>query len=352
MGCVAPVVGFQRYRILFSLIMLFAFSAETSRSVEPSDKTDPPTESEITVLELSPARIAVASFTELGEGFPATFGEIVTELMITEMINRHRFTVVERSRLDVVLEELGWQTDGHVDDATAVTAGKQLGATIIITGTVMRIGETYTLAARFLDVATGEAFLASSREVDTPNDITVEIPEIAKEFIKKLDGVSESLFNEAKGLLTRGRIETGQERLEQLMIRFPRSPVVPDALIELAHINMGDFQYYDATERLNILIDTFPTHRRSGEALYLLAECYYLTVFPPPEATLALLHDLDRIVDVFAGSDDPLEAVRTKAAVARKAQELYRTALEVDKRTSHKKAIKTRLKKLAEFVGS
>jgi curli biogenesis system outer membrane secretion channel CsgG len=48
--------------------------------------------------------------------------------------------VVERSRLDAVRRELNLQYSGEVDDASAASLGKFLGAQAVITGSLTPLG--------------------------------------------------------------------------------------------------------------------------------------------------------------------------------------------------------------------
>jgi len=80
--------------------------------------------------------------------------EFVIEELTYLLVNTRKFTVVDRKSLDSVMAEQRFQMSGDVDDNTAVSIGKMLGASIVITGTVGGSGSTRRLSVKALDVTT------------------------------------------------------------------------------------------------------------------------------------------------------------------------------------------------------
>jgi hypothetical protein len=91
----------------------------------------------------------------------------VAEFVIGEipylLVESKKFKVVDRSSLDKVRAEQGFQISGDVDDNTAISIGKMAGASIVITGSVSGSGATRRLRLQALDVQTVE-ILASASE--------------------------------------------------------------------------------------------------------------------------------------------------------------------------------------------
>lgn len=73
-----------------------------------------------------------------------------------QMVNSRKFKVVDRKTVDQIKREQQFQLSGDVDDDAAVSIGKMLGATIVITGTVNVIGTTQRIVIKALDVQTAE----------------------------------------------------------------------------------------------------------------------------------------------------------------------------------------------------
>jgi TolB-like protein len=122
-------------------------------------------------------RVAILDFRAIGA--PAQFGEAVAENLRNALVEGKQFTVVERSQIDKAIKEQAFGQSGLVDAKQAVTLGKLVGAKIIVVGSVTKIGQTYTVNARFIDVQTGEATEARSLKTQNEDDIAAVVDEIA-----------------------------------------------------------------------------------------------------------------------------------------------------------------------------
>jgi curli biogenesis system outer membrane secretion channel CsgG len=63
-------------------------------------------------------------------------GEGISDMLVTELVNSGRFSVVERERLDEVLQEQNLAREGVVNAATAARIGRVLGVQLFVFGTV------------------------------------------------------------------------------------------------------------------------------------------------------------------------------------------------------------------------
>jgi len=72
------------------------------------------------------------------------------------LFTSRRFVIVDRIRLDQIRHEQHLHISGEVDDASAVSIGHILGASIVITGSVGDDARGGWLALRALDVRTGQ----------------------------------------------------------------------------------------------------------------------------------------------------------------------------------------------------
>lgn len=87
-------------------------------------------------------------------------GEIVAEWLITSLVNTGRFEVVERAQLQKILKEQQMGMTGMVNQETAAKVGELLGVKVIITGSVIQIGNTYDVNARLINVEDGSILKA------------------------------------------------------------------------------------------------------------------------------------------------------------------------------------------------
>jgi TolB-like protein len=122
-------------------------------------------------------RVAILDFKAIGA--PKQFGEAVAENLRNALVEGKQFTVVERSQIDKAIKEQAFGQSGLVDAKQAVTLGKLVGAKIIVVGSVTKIGSTYSVNARFIDVQTGEATEARSLKTQHEDDIAAVVDEIA-----------------------------------------------------------------------------------------------------------------------------------------------------------------------------
>jgi len=99
-------------------------------------------------------KMAVLDFKTVGDS--RELGNGAAEILRTTLLETGRYIVVERDMLNQVLKEQKLGTSGAVNQTTAVGIGKILGAQVVAVGSVVKLGETYTLNIRFVDVGTGE----------------------------------------------------------------------------------------------------------------------------------------------------------------------------------------------------
>jgi len=86
----------------------------------------------------------------------AAIGKGIADLLIGDLAAGANIRVVERDRIQALLDEQKLTRDGHIDQETAVRLGKLLGARHMITGGFMSTGSQMVLTARTIDVETRE----------------------------------------------------------------------------------------------------------------------------------------------------------------------------------------------------
>ncbi|MCK5404527.1 MAG: hypothetical protein KAI75_04825 [Desulfobulbaceae bacterium] len=108
-------------------------------------------------------KIAVIDFELQGEGFEtADMGSIVAEWFITALVKDGRFEVIERGLLKKILDEQKLGMSGVVDEQSATKIGKLLGVKVIISGSVMKLGEQTEVNARIIDVESASIIAAEN----------------------------------------------------------------------------------------------------------------------------------------------------------------------------------------------
>ena len=80
----------------------------------------------------------------------------IMELLATDLAGNPKFRVVERERVQKVLEEQNLTKSGSIDPATAVRLGKMLGAQYAIYGGFMNTGKQMVLTLHSTDMETSQ----------------------------------------------------------------------------------------------------------------------------------------------------------------------------------------------------
>jgi hypothetical protein len=104
------------------------------------------------------AIVSIASDSNVDSNF------ILEELTLA-FVNSGRFIVVDRQTLNMIRAELNFQFSGEVSDETALSIGRFIGASVIITGMVSGNGEMRRLRLRALDVQTAQILAMSAEKI-------------------------------------------------------------------------------------------------------------------------------------------------------------------------------------------
>jgi TolB-like protein len=202
--------------------------------------------------------VAVLDFESIGsEEF---LGRGVSEIMRTELVGTKKFRVVERSQMKKALEEQKLHLTGIIDDKTAVEVGKLVGADFIVVGSVVKIGNSYTINSRMIDVKTGEAKLG--RNV-TGNNIDL-LTNMSRELIESLFGAGPS---KPKAQLR----EIKPEAPKATEPRLQEDREKPRAIFESKitwDFETGDLRGWTSTGEAFVFQPTYrdnPTARRRGQ---------------------------------------------------------------------------------------
>jgi ankyrin repeat protein len=139
--------------------------------------------------------IAISDF--ISQGVKQSEAGIVTEQLRAELHKTSKFRIVERSQMQEILKEQGFQQTGCTSDACAVEVGQLLGVRDIVVGTLGIAGSYTILSARIIDVQTGEVFVNETVRASGGIDKMIEggIREIASKLVAGFSkAINEALF--------------------------------------------------------------------------------------------------------------------------------------------------------------
>lgn len=152
----------------------------------------------ITLLMLAPASaqeetetkivIAAADFqNNTGESEFDHLSKAIPSSIITNLAAFEQFKIVERSQLKAVLDELALSMQGIVDKQTAAKVGKHAGATLLIIGDFVIIGNEILINARLVEVTTSEV-RAGIRKRGTLTNLLTLLDKISADILEELQG--------------------------------------------------------------------------------------------------------------------------------------------------------------------
>lgn len=200
-------------------------------------------------------RLTLAVLPFLGKGDARGFVEAGTDRMVTQLVALRRFKVIERAKLDEVLQEQKLQVSGVVDDRTAVDVGRVAGADAIVVGSISVVGRTTTVGARVIDTQTSEVLVARSTRAENASLEEVEklVESVAIMIYNELPLVQGSVINAEGNVLY---IDVGSEKRIRRGSRCVAYREVGDlldpttgALIDKKVKMLGELQVEEVLER-------------------------------------------------------------------------------------------------------
>lgn len=112
--------------------------------------------------------VAVIEFTDIN-GRPVEAGKLLSERIISCLVQYKELKVIERSKVNKVLEELKLSSSGLTDAATAKKIGRILNVDALVTGTLAPVKDYVEINARMIDTENAQvlsAIIIKDRDLD------------------------------------------------------------------------------------------------------------------------------------------------------------------------------------------
>ena len=132
----------------------------------------------MTTSTFSQTPVAVLDF--LSNGLSENEAKALTDRFRNELFQYKIFDIMERGYMEEILGEQGFQLSGCTSDECVIEAGKLIGVEQMVGGSVSRVGNTYTIAARIINVESGKIINTATY------DYTGEIDMLLKEGMKQV----------------------------------------------------------------------------------------------------------------------------------------------------------------------
>lgn len=131
--------------------------------------------------------IAVNPFTP--HGITQAEALSLTDVLQTHLARSGSFVIMERTEMDKVLKEQGFQQTGACSEQScAVEMGQLLGVRYIVLGSIGLVGKTYTVHARLTDVRNGKIIrnVTELHKGSIDGLVTKIMPEVARKLAGKI----------------------------------------------------------------------------------------------------------------------------------------------------------------------
>jgi TolB-like protein len=115
----------------------------------------------------------------LAAGIDPTVGPLVTSKIEEEFVKSGKYRVLDRANVEQTLQEKEFQlSSGIVRNEEIRQAGEYLGADFVIVANVSRVGQTFVVAAKMIDVVSGEIAAQTSHEQQGRIDVLLDIARV------------------------------------------------------------------------------------------------------------------------------------------------------------------------------
>ncbi len=115
------------------------------------------------------------------KGVPETEVSALSDRLRTELFRTGVFDAMERGKMQDILKEQGFQQSGACNtDACAMEVGQLIGVEKMVSGSLGKVGKTYTVNIRMIDVRTGRI------ERSVTEDYTGEIDKLLTVVMKNV----------------------------------------------------------------------------------------------------------------------------------------------------------------------
>jgi TolB-like protein len=223
----------------------------------------------------SSAQKSIALADLAAQGVDPSASSIISDRLRNDLFATGRFTVIERSQMEQILNEQGFQQKGCTSDACAVEVGQLLGVQYIALGSVGLLGKTYTINVRMIDVRTGKIIRTAAEDCKCEIDdlLKKSVPKIARQLSQsELETKPESPRPETSQKVDQGK--TGPVKTEPVVLqssgstgKSAKNRLVPRILAGILAVGAaGAGLYYNSvmTSETSQRTDLYNAYKNSG----------------------------------------------------------------------------------------
>jgi len=132
----------------------------------------------------------------------------LSDRLRSEMQELKKFDLIERSQMQALLNEQAFSLSDLSEDVAA-KAGKLLSAEQIVVGTIGKVGRTYTVDVRLIDVANGRVINSSKQDYSGPTEGLVQVMRNIARIFAGLTPLKISVADNTKWWILGGALAVG-----------------------------------------------------------------------------------------------------------------------------------------------
>jgi len=142
--------------------------------------------------------LAVLEFDSFGISAPEVAA--LTNRLRTNMTQLDVYRIIERGQMQQIMLEQDFQLTGCTSDECAVEVGQLLGAQLMLAGSIGKVGQTWSIDMRIIDVETGSLIRSASH--DTRGEVDIVLTAGMAAAARKIAGMEElsEIVGTASGL--------------------------------------------------------------------------------------------------------------------------------------------------------
>ena len=212
----------------------------------------------VKTTELEAKRIAIIYFDNTsGEASLDKLRKGLAGMLISDLSNVNMIDIVERDRIEDILNEQELNNTSAFDQSSASEIGKLLGAEIILTGAYFEMFDSFRIDARFIDVATGEILKAEGVDGESNeffrlekqlmwkiiNNLDISLTDVEKKTINEIESKQHISYDDALAFSRAldqkdaGNVEEAIEILERIIEDNPEFRAAHEELDRLVVMN-------------------------------------------------------------------------------------------------------------------
>ena len=132
-----------------------------------------------------PEKMQIAVVELQARGISQTEAQTFTDRLRSELVKTGLLTIIERSEMEEILKEQGFQLTGCTNDECVVEVGRLLNVRQICAGTVGKVGDIYSLIIRLIDVQSGKIIKSVTEDCQCPIEkvFTISLRNVALKII-------------------------------------------------------------------------------------------------------------------------------------------------------------------------